>query len=419
MWVFALYTMVDGAFVAWGCGESALAAVNIASPFTVFIFACGLIFATGSSTVISILLGQGNGEEANRIFTQNILLMAAGSLAITAGAFLFSEPLARFLGASDSNLFLVREYLMGISAFAAFFVVSYNMEVLAKTDGTPQLSAVGVSCCALINIVLDYLFVIRFGWGVLGAAVATGIAQAASTSIFLVYFLFHSKKLHFVPFRPDLSIYRRIVPIGLADGITELSGGIVIFLFNRTILRVIGEAGVVSYTVISYVNTLVLNAMAGVTQGMQPLASFYFGKGDLLSCRKLLRYALTTALCVSCFVFGAVQLGAEAIVSLFIRAESAQVFAYTSHAMRIFSLSFPLVGINVVLAGFFAAMELPRCSFSISLSRGLVLLAASLSVLAALWGDSGIWAATGVSEGLCLLLSLTLLARQLRRMQAE
>ncbi len=415
MWVFALYTMVDGFFVSWGCGEAALAAVNIASPFSVFIFAVGLVFATGCSTVISILLGQGNREEANRIFTQNVVLLAAASLIIPVAVFFFSEPLARFLGASDSNLFQVREYLMGISAFASFFTVSYNMEVLVKTDGSPQVSAIGVICCALTNVVLDYVFVIRFGWGVLGAAIATGIAQVASTTLFLLYFFFRSKKLHFVRFRPNLSIYRRVIPIGLADGITELSGGIVIFLFNHTILRVIGEAGVVSYTIISYVNTLTLNAMAGTTQGMQPLVSFHYGKGDIASCHKLLRYALTTAGAMALVIFAGVQLGAELIVSIFIRPESAQVFAYTAHALRIFSFSFLLVGANVVLSGFFAAMELPRSSFSISLSRGLVLLVLSLSVLAALLGDSGIWAATGVSEALCLVLSLSLFFRYLRR----
>ncbi len=418
MWIFSLYTMVDGIFVAWGCGETALAAVNLASPFTIFIFAIGLVFATGTSTVTAMLLGQGKPREASSIFTQNVVLLAIISIFITILGVVFAEPIAHFLGATPSTLPYVKSYLTGIASFAGFFIVSYNMEVLVKTDGTPQVSAVGVISCGLTNVLLDYLFVIRFGWGVLGAAVATGIAQVVSTIIFFIYFTRKAKKLRFCRFPIDLGIYKRIVPIGLADGITELSGGLVIFLFNLTILRVIGESGVVSYTVISYVNTLVLMTMTGTTQGMQPLVSYHFGKGETASCKLLLRYALTTVGVAAVAIFALVQVGAEVIVSLFIRRESAEIFAYTAQALRLFSISFLMMGINVVMAGYFAAIERPRYSFTISLARSLVLLVLCLSVLAAVFGDSGIWVATGASEFLCLLITITFFVLYQKKMHA-
>ena len=189
MWVFALYTMVDGMFVAWGVGEDALASVNLSMPYVIMIFTVGLLMATGTSTLISIALGKGEKERASSLFTMNLAVLTAVSFAVTAVSMIFLEPLALFLGASPTNLVYVKEYVGTIAAFAVFFILSYNMEALVKTDGTPAVSAIGVTACGLTNVVLDYIFVMRFHWGVFGATFATGLAQATSTSIFFIYFL--------------------------------------------------------------------------------------------------------------------------------------------------------------------------------------------------------------------------------------
>ena len=173
------------------------------------------------------------------------------------------------------------------------------MEALVKTDGTPAVSAVGVTACGLTNVVLDYVFVMRLHWGVLGAAFATGLAQVASTVIFFIYFAKFRKVLKFRKFKLDLSVYKKIIPLGLANGFTELSGGLAVFMFNQVILAVIGEAGIVSYTVISYINTLVLNTMSGIAQGVQPIVSYHYGASEQKSCRRLLAYAMTMTMAVS------------------------------------------------------------------------------------------------------------------------
>ena len=184
MWIFALYTMVDGMFVAWGVGESALASVNLSMPYVIMIFTIGLLMATGTSTLISISLGKKEEEQASRLFTMNLAVLTVLSLAVTAVSLIFLEPIALFLGASPDNLTYVKEYVGTISVFAVFFILSYNMEALVKTDGTPMVSAIGVTACGLTNVILDYVFVMKFHWGVFGAAFATGL-QVASTVIFL------------------------------------------------------------------------------------------------------------------------------------------------------------------------------------------------------------------------------------------
>ena len=415
MWIFSLYTMVDGMFVARGVGEHALAAVNLSMPFTSLVFTLGILLATGTSTVISIALGQGNLEGARTYFNQNLCITAGLSLTLAAGVLLHLEQVALFLGATPSTLGYVKEYVGIIACFAVFFTISYNLEVQVKANGAPQVSTIGVLSSALINIGLDALFVLVFRWGVWGAALATGLAQAASTAVFFVYFLTHRQRLRLGRFQPELSVYRRIVPLGLSDGLSELSNGIVIFLFNLTILRVAGEDAVVSYTIISYVNTLVLMTMIGAAQGIQPLVSFHLGAGERPVCHTFLRYGLTLVALCSGVSFAAVWLGAPAVVELFLPAgEGGALFAYSVSALRRYAPVFLVMGFNVLLAGFFTAVERPVSSFTISFSRGLILLAGSLALLSRCFGEAGIWVSPLVSEVLCLGLTAVFSVRYIR-----
>lgn len=404
MWAFSLYTIIDGIFVARGVGETAMAAVDLSMPFTSLVFAIGVALAAGTSTLISISLGKGDLDRARGLFSQNLVVTAAVSLVITALALIFLEDIALFLGATADTLRYVEEYVGTIAVFAVFFTVSYNMEVQVKANGAPQISTVGVLSCGLMNVALDALFVLVFRWGVWGAALATGLAQVTSAVVFFVYFHTHRERLRLEPFRLDLGAYRRILPLGLSEGLNELSNGLVIFLFNRTILRVIGEQALPTYTIISYVSTLVLMTMTGTAQGMQPLVSWSLGAGRRRDCWRLMRYGAVTAALFALLSFALGELGAPLIVSAFLERDS-DIFSYSVSALRAYACSFLVLGCNIIFAGASTAMERPGPAFLISVSRSLVLPAASLLILPALFGDWGIWTAPLVSELACLVLT--------------
>lgn len=401
MWIFSLYTIVDGIFVARGVGDHALAAVNLSMPYTSLVFTLGILLATGTSTVISISLGQRDLERARNYFNQNLCVTAALSVALGAATLLFLEPVALFLGATGPTLLYVKEYVGTIAVFAVFFTISYNLEVQVKANGAPQVSTIGVLSCAMMNVVLDYVFVMKLHWGVWGAAFATGLAQVTSTAVFFLYFLTHRERLRLGRFTPELRVYRRILPLGLSDGFSELSNGLVIFLFNRVILMVLGEDAVVTYTIISYVNTLVLMTMIGTAQGIQPLVSFHLGAGERQVCHRLLAYGVGLIALFSAASFAIAQLGADGIVALFL--EEGSGLAETSvHALKSYGRAFLVLGFNVIFAGFFTAVERPAWALTISGGRSLVLSAGSLFVMAALLGGDGIWLSPLVSELLCL-----------------
>lgn len=411
MWVFSIYTMADGIFVAKGVGERALAAVNIAMPFINAIFAVSLWLAVGTSTVIAIAMGRGDTKRANEIFSMNTVMLVIISVVITVLALFNLRGLATFLGATASTIDYVQDYLRIIILFSGCFIVSYCLEVLIKTDGFPILATVGVCISALCNIVLDFIFVLVLHWGIQGAAIATGISQLALLLFFLYHFTHRKSTLKFTAFQWDLRLYKRILPIGFSDCITEFSTGIVTFMFNRTILMTIGDDGIVSYTIITYVNTLTLMTMIGLTQGMQPLVSFYYGKREMSTGHKLLRYALVTVAGCSLASFALCQLFAAPLVNIFINAEHIALSAYSVYALKRFAYSFLIMGFNVVIAGFFAAIERPIYSLAISLARGLLLVPIGLLIMVLCFGPDQLWLATTVSESLTLLVTLILILR--------
>ncbi|MEG1312407.1 MAG: MATE family efflux transporter, partial [Romboutsia sp.] len=267
MWVFSLYSMVDGIFVSKGVGSEALAAVNISTPYINTIFALSILFSTGATTIVSMTLGNGDNKKASEYFTLNTVVVVIISVIITIISLLNLDKLAVFLGATDSTIVYVKEYLGTIILFVVFYIVSYSLEVLIKSDGYPHLATIGVIISAVTNIVLDYIFVLKLNYGVEGAAFATGIARVLSFSFFFIHFLRKKGKLQFVKFKFDFSIIKKIVYIGIPDFTTEISIAVVVLIFNQSILKVIGENALISYSVVCYINTLVLTTMMGISQG--------------------------------------------------------------------------------------------------------------------------------------------------------
>ena len=416
--VFSLYSMVDGLMVSLGVNEYAMSAVNLAIPFTNALFSIAVLFAVGSSTLIAIYLAQDKRHEADTLFSQNfVTLLVIGAL-ITALVLLFLEPFARLLGADEITLDYVKHYLLGIAPFSVCYLISYNLEVLVKTDGFPRYALFTVIGGCLTNCVLDYIAIFWFDMGVFGAAVATGISQLVTCISYFAHFFSKRCTFRLRRFRFDPRLYARVLPIGLSDGVTELCTGLMIFLFNRTVLRCIGTDGVVTYTVIAYVTTIIINLMVGISQGAQPLVSYHYGKGEHDACRTLLRYALATVCILAPVLFIGLYLFAPQLVRAYLSHADTSLVEYSVAAFRRYSFSYLLLGFNVVIGGFMTALERPVPAICISVGRGLVLQSAVLLTLAALFGGGAVWYTPIFSETLCLALSFWFLRAYRRSSRA-
>lgn len=401
MIIFSLYSMVDGFFVSKYVGVEALSAVNLSMPFINIVFALGIIAAVGSQTMCGVFIGRKNYMKANKIFSFNIKTVTISSIILTVLFYFNMDTIARLLGATEDLGPLVIEYLGHIVYFVPFLMISYNFEVLVKVDGFPRLAVATVITCGLSNVILDYVFVGLMGHGLAGAAVATGISQVISTVVYLIHFTVGKSNLEFVEVKFSFDTLKSIFSLGVGDFVSEVGIAMIVLFYNIFIIKYLGEKSIATFSVISYVNNLALTCFAGITQGTQPLLSYYYGKKDYDSLKKLFRLA-TAAIFVTGVVFlAASQLFPERIFRIFLDVDK-ETLSYSVESLRKFSISFMITGFNVLIAAVCVSFLKPKYSVTINILRSFVTIYLALFVLTML-EPTLIWFASALSEGITLI----------------
>lgn len=404
MWVFSLYSMVDAMFVGRGVGPQALAAVNLSMPFTNFTFALSIMTSIGASTLIGKFLGTGDRPKAKELFTKTIIFVVILGIAISTLGFIFRNQLAYFLGARGHMVSLVVQYLGTLIIFNTFYLVAYCFEVLVRIAGRPKLALISVLTAAATNIILDYLLVIVFSMGIKGAAIATGSAQFVQMLILLSHFLKKDSVLSFVPVKFNFFEVLKVVRIGLPDSITELSVGVVTFLFNRAILSHFGDSGLISFGVISYLNYFVLMTMIGLTQGMQPIVSFLNGSKKVKRRDKVYKATLKTSITMGLLSFIFIMIFKRGLISMFI--SDMDINILTQKYLVLFAPSFILCGFNMVSSGFLTSMEETAKAGIIALTRGVILVPVFLTLLPMTFGSQAVWSTLVVTEIITIFVSI-------------
>lgn len=413
MWFFSIYTMIDGIFVGRGVGPNALAAVNLSMPFVSTIFALALLFSVGGSTLITFNLGKKDYNNSNKIFTLTLTLVTIVSLLISFVALMNLNSLVKMLGSSDQTTQYVKDYLSIIIVFSPFFMLAYTLEILVKADGNPGHSFILVLISAIINIVLDYVLVIKYNYGIRGAAIATGLSQFIACVGYLTHFILGNARLKLVKPSFNYENIKSILKLGFPESLTEFSGGFATFMFNYAIIRYLNSNAIAAFTVIMYMNNLVLSTMVAINQGVQPLISFYHGKADAQCIKKLSKLTIKSTVLWSLIFFVIGKIFAEDIVSLFISENNIELFNLSVYGLKIYSYSFLIAGFNIIISGFFTAVKNAGSAIIISALRGYVTISFALFLLPYLIGSEGIWLSTLVSEFITIIMSIMILRHDL------
>ena len=447
----AVFVITDGIFVGRGIGSDALASVNIVAPLFTLGTGLGLMFGMGGSVVASINLAQGKRRVAEINITQSLVLPALliallsallihwheplllllgtpGELMVPAREYLvwftlFLAPLAVFnilmfivrLGANETTLDYTVHYLRGLAPFALCFIVSYNMEILVKTDGYPRIAIATVVTGCLTNCVLDYLAIFVLNWGVWGAAVATGIGYVVGSGVILWYMFRRSRTLRFVKLKISGKSMRLTVRnlwymsyIGFPALLSELAISCLMVVGNYTFIRYTGKDGVAAYSIACYIFPIIFMVYNGIIQSAQPIISYNYGAGLMRRGRKALRMALGTAALCGAAAFGFTWLCSPWIVGLFLTPD-APAYAIAVRGLPLFAAGYPFFGINVVTIGYYQSIERGRLATGLTVLRGIVLMAFCFLVLPRLAGVAGIWLAVPAAELAVTLLLLVLL----------
>ena len=412
MWIFTLYTMVDGIFISRFVGSTALAGVNLVLPLINFIFSISIMIGVGSSTLIAIKFGENKYDEGNKIFTLATLLNLFSAIFISLLVLLNLERVINILGANKNQEVYqyVKDYLSVIVFFSVFYMSGYAFEIYIKIDGKPSYPTICVLVGGITNLILDYLFVVVFHYGVTGAAIATGISQVTCCSMLLFYIVFKAKKIKFKKsFRFDFDRIIKIFKTGFSEFLTEISSGILILIYNLVILKRIGVTGVSIFGTISYISSFITMTMIGFSQGIQPIISYNLGKKNYKNLRDILKISITSLgiLGIVCFIL--ITSSSEYIGRIFFKEKD--MILRVKDVLRVYSLSYLLIGINIFISAYFTALKRVTYSAFITFPRGILFNSILLLILPTIFGNKSIWFVTFLSEALSVFICLFLLKK--------
>ncbi|MFP5527541.1 MATE family efflux transporter [Peptococcus simiae] len=394
MIVSALYNVVDRIFLGMVSGQ-AIGAVYITFPIILVIMALSMLVGIGATTLISIRLGEDNHQEAERILGNAFIIMMVMSLVISLVILLFADPLLRVFGATPSLLPLAALYMRIVCLALPLQMVSFSLNSVIRAEGNPTLAMVTMMVGTLVNVVLDYLFIVQLGWGVAGAAWATVAGMAVSGLWILFYFLTGRSllKLRAGYFRLDLALVRRIMALGIPSFGMQLANSLVITVINYELKIYGGDNALAAMGIIHSVSTLCFFPLFGINQGVQPIIGFNFGARQLHRVREALFKAIGAGTCFALASFILIMVFTDDIVRVF--ASNPETLAaigdYTRQGLRINILFLPILGLGIVGGTYFQATGRAAIATFLSLTRQLIILVPCVVIFARLWGVTGVW----------------------------
>ena len=411
----SIYGVVDGLFVSNFVGKTAFAAINLVMPFIMILGGVGFMIGTGGSALVAKTLGQQEPEDANRYFSMMIILTVLSGAVLTAIGLIFMRPISYLLGATDAMIDDCVRYGRTVLAFVIAFMLQNVFQSFLITAEKPRLGLLATVAAGVTNMALDALFIAGFKWGVVGAAVATGLSQCVGGVLPLIYFLRpNSSRLRLVRTRLELRPILKACGNGSSELMSNISGSLVSMLYNFQLLAYAGENGVAAYGVLMYVQFIFVAIFVGYAIGSAPIVGYHYGAENHAELRSMLTKSvkLMSAGGVLLTVL-AIALAAP-LARIFVGYD-AELFEMTRHAFCLFAFSFLMAGFNIFTSSFFTALNNGVISAAISFLRTLVFQTLCVLLLPALFGLDGIWWAMTVAEVFALGLSILFLATQRKR----
>lgn len=357
MLVQGLYIILDGVIVGQGIGAVALGAVNVVFPFSMLVIALAMLIAVGGANVYSFHKGKGEGEKANNIFSQCLWLSVIIGAILALVGFFFRESLSVFMGANEELLPYAVAYLKWSAPFSLMQMVVFGFSVFVRNDDNPKIVMLGSVFGAVVNTILDIVFILILHYGIEAAAITNGIGMA-------IELMFYSS--HFVRKKGALCIrkpvfhfgeIKRVLHNGVASALMEFSVPALTFSYNIAVVGVAGTMGVSAYAIVSYVCAIINMIVLGVAQGAQPLMSFYHGKGEKKTFSHIYGLGVRTNIITSIVTVGICIVCGNLIVPLFHAGSSVELTELTVHMLRQYPLAFIFIGITMMNILFFQTTE--------------------------------------------------------------
>ena len=421
MLVSSLYNIVDQIFIGQGVGMLGNAATNIAFPISIICTATALLLGIGSASNYNLESGAGNSKKASQIVGTGLAVLIISGISIGIIVLVFLDPLLHLFGVTPDVLPLAQDYT-GITAFGIpFLILTTGGNHLIRADRSPTYSMACMLTGAIINTILDPLFIFGFQWGIKGAAGATVIGQVISGFLVIIYFCkFRNLELTRDMLRPKGAMLKAIASLGLAACINQIAMAIVQITMNNT-LRHYGASSVYGTDiplacvgVISKVNMVFMAICIGISQGCQPIWGFNYGAGRFSRVRKTFMMAFKISLLVGIVFFLCFQFFPRQLVSVF-GTGSQEYFRFAERYFRIFMLMTFINGIQPMSSGFFTSIGEARLGIMVSLTRQVIFLLPLILLFPLFMGIDGVMYAGPIADGAAAFVAVGFALRELRR----
>jgi len=414
MVIIALYNFVDTLFVGNAVGPNAIAGLTIVLPVIIFIVAIGLLTGIGAASVISRSLGKGDKEKAIIAGGDSIVLNTILNVITIIPIYIFSEDILRFLGASSEVLPYARDYLNIMLLGFVFLSFSINGTNLIRAEGKPRASMYEMIIGSILNVILDYLFVIVFGWGVPGAAIATVISHIASAVYIFIFFMSRSSIFHlkFNMFKINKSISHEIIRLGVPSFLMQIVGSVAFLLFIRFVRQYGGDIYITITGIGIRIIDLIFMPILGISQGFSTIVGFNYGAKLYPRVKKVLKEAFIWSTIIASAGFVIMVIFPESLISIFTRDIS--VIEKGVGPLRLIAMLAPLWSFPILGSTFFQAIGKARPSLVITLSRDLFFFIPAIFILPVFFDLMGVWISWPVTDFCCFFITAIFLIREIK-----
>lgn len=402
----SIYGVVDGLFVSNYVGKTPFAAVNLIMPFLMIMGAIGFMFGTGGSAVVSQALGEGKPDKANQYFSMMVYVVIACGIMLTLIGLIVLRPIAAAFGAEGEMLDYCVIYGRIILCALTAFMLQNVFQSFLVTAERPKLGLAVTIAAGVANMVLDFVFIVIFHWGVVGAAAATAASQLIGGFVPLVYFFRpNTSLLKLVRTKINANILLKTCINGSSELMTNISLSLVNILYNFQLMRYIGEDGIAAYGVIMYVSFIFIAIFIGYSIGSAPVIGYHYGAGNYAELKGLFRKSLCLISLWNILLTVIAFVTAQPLAHVFVGYDAA-LTALTRRGLCLYSLSFLITGINIFGSAFFTALGNGVVSAAISFLRTLLFQIAAVLILPLFLGLDGIWLAIAAAEFFALIVTV-------------
>ncbi|MDR3126058.1 MAG: MATE family efflux transporter [Rickettsiales bacterium] len=412
MLVGVIYNATDRWFISRYVGHAGMAALAVAMPLFLGVIAIELMTGIGGGALFSIRLGEGRPEEAERVLGATFALQVVLGLLFVLISLLWLGPLLVFLGAGEATFPLAREYMAIVSFWAVLDIVGYGLNHFIRALGYPMRAMFNTSIGAVMNIILDYVFMARMGMGMAGAALGTILGWSVPF-VLVLRFLAGKKsavRLRLENIRPDAGMMFEVFKFGLSPFMLHMSSVVVVFMINRAFGRYSGDAGIAAFSIAHTISMMCVMPVFGITQSMQSIAGFNFGAGKPGRVRHVVRLTLFASAVWLLLCWAVVQSSAPGLVGLFDDGSGGGLMEISARILRMIAMFMPLFGLIFVAGTLCLAIGRYKASLWFNIVRELLIQASLLAVFPVFWGlDGAMWAIPS-SDLVCIMIAIALLS---------